>query len=261
MLSYQHGFHAGNRADVFKHAVLHSILETAAKADHPWLYIETHSAAGNYDLTDELSRKTREADQGVGLLLDMKQTPEPLKPWLDYVRNRTVRNYPGSPALARHCLRENDRMVFFEKHPAEFEKLSRSLSGDIRARALKEDGYKGALSLQPRSKERLIAFLDPSYETDRDMEALAEWMPRAMKRWPMAMFLVWMPLFKDERELEFGQFLSSLDFGFVAGTHWPADSDKDTALTGSAMIGLRTTPAMARPAYAIGEALDKLWQQ
>ncbi|WP_158588469.1 23S rRNA (adenine(2030)-N(6))-methyltransferase RlmJ [Henriciella mobilis] len=261
MLSYQHGFHAGNRADVFKHAVLFSILEIAARADHPWLYIETHSAAGNYDLTSSQSRKTGEADQGVTRLLDMGQAPEPLGPWLDFVRSCTVRNYPGSPALARHCLRDQDRMVFFEKHPAEYEKLSRSLASDKRTRALKEDGYKGALTLQPRSKERLIAFLDPSYETDRDMEALADWIPRALKRWPKAMFLVWMPLFKDERELEFGQFLASLDYGFVAGTHWPPESDKDTALTGSAMIGLRTTPAMARPAYAIGEALDNLWSR
>lgn len=259
MLSYQHGFHAGNRADVFKHSVLFSALNIAAQATHPWLYIETHSAAGTYDLTGSQSRKTAEADDGIGQMLDMKPPPEPLVPWVDYVRGRTVRNYPGSPALARHCLRDQDRMIFFEKHPAEFEKLTNAISGDARARAIKDDGYKGALALQPRSKERLIVFLDPSYETDRDMEALADWMPRALHRWPKAMFLVWMPLFKDERELEFGQFLASLDYGFVAGTHWPADSDKDTALTGSAMIGLRTSPAMARPAYAIGEALDKLW--
>ncbi|MEQ8559659.1 MAG: 23S rRNA (adenine(2030)-N(6))-methyltransferase RlmJ [Henriciella sp.] len=246
---------------MFKHSVLFSVLGVAAQATHPWLYVETHAAAGTYDLTGTQARKTAEADDGIGRLLDMKSPPEPLQPWLDYVRGRTVRNYPGSPALARHCLRDEDRMIFFEKHPAEYEKLNNALSGDMRTRALKEDGYKGALSLQPRSKERLIAFLDPSYETDRDMEALAEWIPRAMKRWPKAMFLVWMPLFKDERELEFGQFLASLDFGFVAGTHWPPESDKDTALTGSAMIGLRTTPAMARPAYAIGEALDALWDR
>ncbi|WP_158085771.1 23S rRNA (adenine(2030)-N(6))-methyltransferase RlmJ [Henriciella aquimarina] len=244
---------------MFKHAVLFSILQIAAQARHPWLYIETHAAAGTYDLTDNQARKTGEAEEGVGRLLDMKSPPEALQPWLDYVRGRTIRNYPGSPALARQCLRDQDRMIFFEKHPAEYEKLSKSLSGDMRTRALKEDGYKGALTLQPRSKERLLAFLDPSYETERDMEALAEWLPRAMKRWPKAAFLIWLPLFKDEREQEFGQFLSSLDFGFVAGAHWRPDSDKDTALAGSAMIGLRTTPAMARPAYAIAEALDALW--
>ena len=259
MLSYQHGFHAGNRADVFKHAVLFSILRIAAEAKHPWLYLETHAAAGTYDLTSADARKTAEADEGVSRLLGMATPPAPLAPWLDMVRERSISSYPGSPALAGHCLRQQDRMIFFERHPTEYQKLSAAIAGDERMRAMKEDGYKGALTLQPRSKERLMAFLDPSYETERDMEALADWLPRAMKRWPKAMFLVWMPLFKDEREQEFGQFLSSLDFGFVAATHWRPDSDKDTALTGSAMIGLRTTPAMARPAYAIGEALDTVW--
>ncbi len=244
---------------MFKHAVLFSVLNVAAEAAHPWLYLETHAAAGVYDLTSAQARKTAEADQGVSHLLAMKTPPEPLAPWLDMVRARGIKSYPGSPAIGAHCLREKDRMIFFERHPAEYEKLTSAISGDDRMRAMKEDGYKGALTLQPRRNERLMAFLDPSYETERDMEALAEWLPRALKRWPKAAFLIWLPLFQDERELEFGQFISSLDYGFVAATHWRPDSDKDTALAGSAIIGLRTTPAMARPAYAIGEALDVSW--
>lgn len=259
MLSYQHGYHAGNRADVFKHAVLFSILNIARQATHPWLYMETHSAAGTYDLSDKQSRKTAEADEGVLRLLADKNPPSLIKPWLDHVRAATPAAYPGSPAIARHCLSENDRMVFFERHPAEYEKLVASLGDDKRTRAIKDDGYNGALRLQPRSRERAFVFLDPSYETERDMEELAGWLPRAMKRWPKAVFLVWLPLFKDERELEFGQFLSSLDFGFVAGTRWNEDSDKDSALDGSAMIGLRTSPAMGRPAFEIAEQLDAYW--
>jgi 23S rRNA (adenine2030-N6)-methyltransferase len=106
----------------------------------------------------------------------------------------------------------------------------------------------------------MLVFLDPSYETERDMDALANWLPRAMKRWPRATFLVWLPLFRDERELEFGQYVASLDYGFVAGTRWTEFSTKDSALEGSAMIGLRTSPPMARPAYAIAEALEALWR-
>lgn len=261
MLSYQHGYHAGNRADVFKHAVLYSVLQVARQATHDWLYLETHAAAGVYDLTSADARKTKEAAAGIIPLLESASPPEALQPWLDHVRTQTIDAYPGSPALARHCLRDKDRMVFFERHPAEFEKLGKAIAGDDRARAIKEDGYHGALTLQPRRNERLFVFLDPSYETDRDMDALANWLPRAMKRWPRAVFLVWMPLFADEREMEFGQFVSSLDFGFVAGAHWRTEKQqpKESALVGSAMIGLRTSPAMARPAYAIAEALDALW--
>ncbi|WP_018147314.1 23S rRNA (adenine(2030)-N(6))-methyltransferase RlmJ [Henriciella marina] len=260
MLSYQHGYHAGNRADVFKHAVLFSILQIAAQAQHDWLYLETHSAAGTYDLNDKLARKTAEADEGVLRLL--KSPPsgsDALKAWLEFTGAAGPQAYPGSPKIALQCLRERDRMIFFEKHPAEIEKLKTAIGGDDRARALKEDGYNGALKLQPRRGERLLVFLDPSYETERDMDQLASWLPRAMKRWPKAAFLVWMPLFLDERELEFGQFISSLDYGFVAGTRWQDTSGKDSALEGSAIIGLRTTPAMARPAYEIAETLDSYW--
>ena len=228
---------------MFKHAVLFSILKIAAQAQHDWLYLETHSAAGSYDLNDKLARKTAEADEGVLRLLKSPPTgPE-----------------AGSPKLALHALRDRDRMIFFEQHPAEIEKLRTAISGDDRARALKEDGYNGALKLQPRRGERLLVFLDPSYETERDMDQLASWLPRALKRWPNAAFLIWMPLFLDERELEFGQFISSLDYGFVAGTRWQDTSGKDSALEGSAVIGLRTTPAMARPAYEIAETLDSYW--
>jgi 23S rRNA (adenine2030-N6)-methyltransferase len=261
LLSYQHGYHAGNRADVFKHAVLFSILQIARQAPHDWLYMETHAAAGVYDLNDNRARKTGEAEEGVLRLLKAPPTPPcpPLQDWLDFVGERGTGRYAGSPHIALHALGDKDRMIFFEKHPGEYEKLSTAVAGDKRARALKEDGYNGALKLQPRRGERLMVFLDPSYETDRDMDALANWLPRAMKRWPKAAFLVWMPLFVDERELEFGQFVSSLDYGFVAGTRWADHDGSDSALEGSAMIGLRTTPAMARPAYEIAEGLDGLW--
>lgn len=244
---------------MFKHAVLFSVLKIAAQSDQKWLYLETHAAAGSYDLTGKQASKTKEADQGVVPMVEAEPPCPEMADWLDFVRSRTLAAYPGSPAIAQHCLRDKDRMIFFERHPAEYKKLTANLGDDPRARALEEDGYKGALTLQPRHGERMLVFLDPSYETERDMDALANWLPRAMKRWPKAMFLVWLPLFRDERELEFGQYVSSLDFGFVAGTRWSEFSTKESALEGSAIIGLRTPPPMARPAYAIAEALEKLW--
>ncbi len=244
---------------MFKHAVLFSVLQTAARSQESWLYIETHAAAGEYDLTGPQARKTGEHNDGITSLLKADSSSEAMADWLQFVRASQLSAYPGSPRIAQHCLRDRDRMIFFEKHPAEFEKLKQNIASDQRARPLKEDGYQGALKLQPRRGERLMVFLDPSYETERDMDALANWLPRALKRWPSATFLVWMPLFRDERELDFGQFVASLDYGFVAGTRWPDFSTKESALEGSAMIGLRTTPAMARPAYEIAETLEALW--
>ncbi|MEM5517616.1 23S rRNA (adenine(2030)-N(6))-methyltransferase RlmJ [Henriciella sp. AS95] len=244
---------------MFKHSVLFSVLQIAARSQEKWLYLETHAATGTYDLTGKQSLKTNEAAQGVLPMLDHEAPCPEMVDWLAFVQSRGPEAYPGSPAIAQHCFRPQDRMIFFERHPAEYKKLQAALASDNRTRALEEDGYQGALTLQPRRGENMLVFLDPSYETERDMDALGNWLPRAMKRWPKATFLVWLPLFRDERELEFGQYVASLDYGFVAGTRWTEFSTKESALEGSAIIGLRTTPAMARPAYQIGEALEALW--
>ena len=74
MLSYQHGFHAGNRADVLKHAVLHTILSAVAKQSPNCLYVETHSGRGRYDLNGAQATKGGEALDGVLSLLNDGQS-------------------------------------------------------------------------------------------------------------------------------------------------------------------------------------------
>lgn len=260
MLSYQHGFHAGNKADVLKHAVLHAVLETEAEADRSLLYVETHAARGFYDLNSAQSIKTREAETGILAMPKAKKAANALQPWLQHVQSKGPGSYPGSPALATQILGPRARLALFELHPAEHKALSQALRKDTRVQIRKEDGYRGALRLQPRRGEEMLVMLDPSYETDADMDALANWVPRAMRKWPKARFLIWLPLFADGREEEFGAFLSELDEGFVAGSRWARQSDDPSALEGSAMIGLRLGGAAARKSFAIAAELDKLWR-
>jgi len=259
VLSYQHGFHAGNRADMLKHAVLDSILSDLASQGAPVLHVETHAGRGVYDLTGEQARKTGEAGDGILELFRQPSPPEALSDWLDLTRQRGKKAYPGSPALAAARLGEMGRLVLFEKHPGEHAALSDCFSDDRRVQVKKSDGYSGALKLQPRRGEQMLVFSDPSYETMADMEALADWTPRALARWPHAIVTVWLPLFKDEREAEFGAFLSGLESGIVAGARWPASGEKDTALAGSALIAFRVPPRVRKQAAAIAEALEAHW--
>ncbi|MEC7289474.1 MAG: 23S rRNA (adenine(2030)-N(6))-methyltransferase RlmJ [Pseudomonadota bacterium] len=261
MLSYQHGYHAGNKADVLKHAVLHAVLEAEAEANQPLLYVETHAARGFYDLTSAQSVKTGEALTGVLAMPKAKRAASALQPWLRHVQSKGASSYPGSPALASQLLGEKARLALFELHPTEHKALSQALRKDDRIQIRKEDGYRGALRLQPRRGEDMLVMLDPSYETDADMDALANWVPRAMRKWPQARFLIWLPLFADGREEEFGAFLSELDEGFVAGSRWARRSDDPSSLEGSAMIGLRVGGAAARKSFAIAAELDKLWRE
>lgn len=259
MLSYQHGFHAGNKADVLKHAVLDALLRDLTAGKRSRFYVETHSGRGIYDLTGDQANKTGEAAEGVLEMLEDSRPPKPLRPWLDDVRTDTAQAYRGSPAIAVRRLKPTDRLVLFERHPAEHAALSDALADDKRIRIQKADGYTGALKLQPRRGEDMIILVDPSYETMRDMDELAQWAPRALNKWPNAVLILWLPLFKDEREAEFGAFLSELEDGVIAGARWAPDLEKDTALCGSAMVAYRVSDETKNAATEIASALQSYW--
>ncbi len=258
MLSYQHGFHAGNRADVLKHAILDAILTELAASGKHLLYIETHSGRGRYDLTSRDAKKTGEARQGVGAFVKGK-IPRALRPWMDLVNAEGKTRYPGSPALAAHHLPDMARMILFEKHPAEYAALTEAMGNDKRIQIKRTDGYSAALKLAPRRSETLCIFVDPSYETEHDMDALAAWAPRALKRWPHAVIILWLPLFKDEREADFGAYLASLEDGVVAGARWPVSANDESALEGSAMVAYRAPEAAQQKATAIASTLQSFW--
>ena len=64
-MNYRHAFHAGNFADLVKHATLTRLLEALMADPAPLAIVDTHAGAGGYDLDGELARRTGEAAQGV----------------------------------------------------------------------------------------------------------------------------------------------------------------------------------------------------
>src|SRR5262249_21357013 len=74
-MNYRHAFHAGNIADVFKHAVLVLLLEHRLQKDTAFCYIDTHAGIGRYDLTSEAAQKTGEFNAGIGRLLAAEPPP------------------------------------------------------------------------------------------------------------------------------------------------------------------------------------------
>ncbi len=75
MLSYRHSFHAGNHADVVKHIVQSLILNALQQKDKPFVYHDTHSGVGRYDLTHEWSEKTGEYKQGIARIWQQDNVP------------------------------------------------------------------------------------------------------------------------------------------------------------------------------------------
>ncbi len=241
---------------MLKHAVLDCILRRPSRSRV--LYVETHAGRGRYDLDGAQARKGAEAADGVLALLKA-EAPLALRPWLDTVRARGHSDYPGSPALALARLSAGARVILFERHPAEYAALVEAVGEDPRARIEKADGYVGALRLAPRAGEEMLVFVDPSYETSRDIDGLAVWTPRALSRWPSARLIIWVPLFRDSRETGLIAHLDKLGASLRVSARWPTGPQSRSALAGSTLIGFNIPDTLAKEAQAIANALEQYW--
>ena len=105
MLSYRHGFHAGNHADVLKHAIFVFLARHLQRKAGGVLFLDTHAGAGLYDLRAAAAEKTGEFREGIARVLPRKATaPALLRDYLALVEawnpSAAPTTYPGSPALA-----------------------------------------------------------------------------------------------------------------------------------------------------------------
>ena len=76
MFSYRHGFHAGNHADVLKHAVLIAVLKHLTAKPTPISVVDTHAGAGLYRLDDDFANTSGEAREGIVKLRQAEQAPQ-----------------------------------------------------------------------------------------------------------------------------------------------------------------------------------------
>lgn len=194
MLSYRHGYHAGNHADVLKHIVLVETLQYMLKKDSPVLYIDTHAGPGGYYLEDAMSKKTDEALGGV-LKLDFDKLPDSIKLYHEAVKGHLGRKfYPGSPQLAADILRPTDKLRFFELHSTEIRTLEARFERDRRVQISATDGFDSLKSLLPVQNSRAIVLMDPPYEIKTDFKASVESITEGYRRMPHATFLIWYPV-------------------------------------------------------------------
>jgi 23S rRNA (adenine2030-N6)-methyltransferase len=197
-VNYRHAFHAGNFADVFKHAILALLLKALHKKDTPFCYLDTHAGAGRYDLKHAAARKTGEYQQGIARLWAETALPAELTDYLAAVRavNRgeALRFYPGSPRIARFFLRPQDRMVLLEQHPEEAAALKQEFAGDRQVVVHEQDGYQGLKAYLPPPERRGLVLIDPPYEAPDEFDRVVSGLRTAWGRWPTGVYAVWYPL-------------------------------------------------------------------
>ncbi len=198
-MNYRHAFHAGNFADVFKHALLLALLDALAGKDKPLCYMETHAGPGNYRLDDEQSRKTGEWRDGIGRLFALPHAPEPLRRYVDAVRacnpDGTLHRYPGSPLLAASALRAGDRLVLCELHPDEAKSLRALFRNDARVQVHARDGYAAMKALLPPAERRGLVLVDPPFEQQaQEFRVIETALKEAHARWPTGVYAAWYPI-------------------------------------------------------------------
>ncbi|AQT61501.1 23S rRNA (adenine(2030)-N(6))-methyltransferase RlmJ [Cellvibrio sp. PSBB023] len=209
MLSYRHGFHAGNFADILKHTVFIHMLEYMTQKEKPLRIIDTHAGAGVYKLNGPQAQKNREFDTGIGRLWTSDTPPAALARLRELVQTLNERGplqiYPGSPLIAQTLMRPIDRLFLHELHPSDYQFLRDAMRSDKRIKVLDEDGFASLQALLPPLERRALVLIDPSYEIKSDYQHLVKQVIHAHKRFAVGTFAIWYPVVNrariDEMEL------------------------------------------------------------
>ena len=234
MFSYRHAFHAGNHADVLKHATLIAILNHMLEKDAALTVIDTHAGAGLYRLDGDYAQTSGESVDGVKKLIEGKKillsgvniaslatktvaksapktTPAPppapvdlaplLQNYLDVIaefnKGGSSRVYPGSPFMMAQLLRDHDKLKLFELHPTDAKTLAANiaqLNAGRKIAVLAQDGFEGVKKFLPPPSRRALLLCDPSYEMKDDYARVVAMVSDALTRFATGTYAVWYPI-------------------------------------------------------------------
>jgi 23S rRNA (adenine2030-N6)-methyltransferase len=257
-MNYRHAYHAGNFADVMKHATLVLALEHLKQKEKPFFALDTHAGTGETDLTGEEAQKTGEFRDGIARIL---RDPEPhpaLAPYLAALKalgcaGENPARYPGSPLIARHLARPADRMAFCELHPADAASLRSRFARDAQVKVHEMDGYAALKSLLPPMERRGLVLIDPPFEDRDEFGRVEAGLDVALRRWAGGTYLIWYPV-KDPSVS--GAFLDRLEQQgpaktLVAELYIRASQDP-SRLSGAGLV-------IVNPPWTLAEALTGLY--
>ena len=240
MLGYRHAFHAGNHADLLKHFFLFHSLDYLIQKDVPLLYVDTHAGAGAYDLSSGYAAQNEEWQGGYQRLMMSSQGPLPqsIQRFKNFLEASISASgmYPGSPLIADRILREKDRRVFFELHPADYETLKNLFNGAKQVTVFNTDGFTGLKALLPPPSRRACVFIDPSYELASDYEKVITSIQEALRRFATGTYIIWYPLLAREEARTLRESLLSLHRGNSVYLEIQISKARERGMFGSGLV-------------------------
>jgi 23S rRNA (adenine2030-N6)-methyltransferase len=254
-MNYRHIYHAGNFADVFKHAILTLLIERLKAKETPFAAIDTHAGAGLYDISGPEAQKTGEFARGYGRVA-AADLPAALAPYRAAVQrvnpDLALRIYPGSPLLMLSLMRPQDRLVACELHPEDARALKRALGRDKRAEVHARDGYAALKGFLPPRERRGLVLIDPPFEAPEERRRVAHALAMAHARWPTGTYALWYPIKADSEARLFHAELANTGVRRqLAAELRIADGDDPARLNGCGMV-------VVNPPYRLEESLAEM---
>jgi len=252
-VNYRHAFHAGNHADVVKHALLIALVRALQLKLSALTLIDTHAGCGLYDLQGDEAQRTGEAAGGV--LRAFADTSRLLDDYRAAVRavneEAEPRLYPGSPRILSQLLRAQDALVLNEKHPEDARALRAAMRGTPAA-VHQRDAYELWLAMLPTRTPRGLVVVDPPYEETDERARITATLSAAHRKWAHGVTAIWYPL-KDRAE--HARWKDKLHKAaipkFLNVEHWLYDADQPGLFNGSGLF-------IVNPPYAFLQGLPPL---
>ena len=203
-MNYRHAYHAGNHADVLKHAVLALVISYLGTKDKPFAALDAHAGIGAYDLLGLEALKTDEWRGGVGLLgeafsPDIEVLLEPYRRCIAALNPQGgLRYYPGSPEIILQLMRGQDRLIANELHPQDADILEDNYRADRRLIVTRLDALTATKAQLPFAERRGLVLIDPPYEAIDETERVVKQLHEGLKRFQSGCFMVWYPVTTNE---------------------------------------------------------------
>lgn len=263
-MNYRHAFHAGNHADILKHAVYIASLQRLAQKPSPFAVLDVHAGIGRYDLQSDAAARSPEWRDGVAKLIDWPHPPALLQPLLSAIATLNqgatdMRFYPGSPYVAAMHMRAIDRLVLCELHADDFPILRTNMRFDKQTSPAIEchrrDAFEALGALLPPREKRGLVLIDPPYEQIDELKAATDGLRAALSRFAHGGFIWWRPL-KDPAALN----RADAELGAAGLQAWlRADLWLDTPTPTGKLVG--SSLFIINPAFGLRELLHQALPQ
>lgn len=252
-MNYRHSFHAGNSADVVKHALLIALVRALQLKPGALTMIDTHAGIGLYDLEDDTAQRTGEAQAGVvRAFADTNPLLDEYRRAVSAVNDGSeLRYYPGSPRVLAQLLRPQDLLIVNEKHPADALALRRAMRGTPAA-VHERDAYELWLALLPTKTPRGVVVVDPPYEQTDERQRISATLAAAHRKWAHGVTVIWYPLKDREPHERWKQQLRRLGIPKIQSIeHWLFDAERPGLYNGAGLF-------IVNPPYAFTQALEPM---